>query len=69
MRCAEGRAFDDRDEAAAYVRSLVEPPVVKADGLAAGKGVIVADSIEEALAALDVMMIDRLLRRRGVAGW
>ena len=68
VRCAEGRAFDDRDEAVAYVRSLVEPPVVKADGLAAGKGVIVADSIEEALAAVDAMMTDRAFGEAGVAG-
>ena len=65
VRCAEGRTFDDRDEAAAYVRRLVEPPVVKADGLAAGKGVIVADTIEEALAAVDVIMVERVF---GAAG-
>ena len=65
VRCAEGRTFDDPDEAVAYVQSLGEPPVVKADGLAAGKGVIVADSIEEALAGVDAMMIDRLFGEAG----
>ena len=65
VRCAEGRAFDDREEAAAYVRGLDEPPVVKADGLAAGKGVVVADTTEEALAAVDAMMVDRVFGDAG----
>ncbi len=65
VRCAEGRAFDDPDEARAYVRALDEPPVVKADGLAAGKGVVVADTTEEALAAVDAMMIDRVFGEAG----
>ncbi|MBE6479541.1 MAG: ATP-grasp domain-containing protein, partial [Olsenella sp.] len=43
------RSFTDEDECAAYVRELGGPVVVKADGLAAGKGVIVAQSTEEAL--------------------
>ena len=65
VRCAEGRAFVDRDEAAAYVRALDEPPVVKADGLAAGKGVVVADSTEEALEAVDAMMVARAFGEAG----
>ena len=57
--------FDDADRAEAYVRDLARPLVVKADGLAAGKGVVVASSTDEALAA-----IDRMMRRRefGEAG-
>ena len=43
------RSFTNEDEAAAYVREIAGPCVVKADGLAAGKGVIVANSMEEAL--------------------
>lgn len=46
---ADFRAFTNEAEAAAYVRELAGPCVVKADGLAAGKGVIVAQSEEEAL--------------------
>ncbi len=46
------RSFTDEDECAAYVRELGGPVVVKADGLAAGKGVIVAQSTEEALAGV-----------------
>ncbi len=51
------RTFDDRDEAAAYIRTQGAPIVVKADGLAAGKGVIVALTVEEALAAVDDIMV------------
>jgi phosphoribosylamine--glycine ligase len=42
-------------EAKAYVRSRAAPIVVKADGLAAGKGVVVAQTIAEAEAAIDLM--------------
>ena len=44
---------EQADAARAYVRERGAPIVVKADGLAAGKGVTVAASVEEALAALD----------------
>jgi phosphoribosylamine---glycine ligase len=47
--------FDAADLAKAYVRARGAPIVVKADGLAAGKGVIVAQSIAEAEAAIDMM--------------
>ena len=43
------RSFTSEDECAAYVRQVGGPIVVKADGLAAGKGVIVAKTTEEAL--------------------
>jgi phosphoribosylamine---glycine ligase len=47
------RRFTDASEAKAYVRSQGAPIVVKADGLAAGKGVTVAMTVDEALAAID----------------
>ena len=47
--------FTDQPSAADYVRKMGAPIVVKADGLAAGKGVIVAMSEQEALEALDDM--------------
>ncbi|WP_458790995.1 phosphoribosylamine--glycine ligase [Yoonia sp. MH D7] len=47
--------FTDADAARAYIRSTGAPIVVKADGLAAGKGVIVAMTEAEALAAIDDM--------------
>lgn len=50
------RVFDDADEATAYVRAAGRPLVVKADGLAAGKGVIVARDADEAVGAIDAML-------------
>lgn len=46
-------SFDNRDEAKAYAKELGAPLVVKADGLAAGKGVIIAEDMEDALEAID----------------
>ena len=54
----------DAERAKAEILSRGAPIVVKADGLAAGKGVVVAQSVEEALAAVDAMMLDRQIRRR-----
>ncbi len=47
--------FTDADAAKAYIREQGAPIVVKADGLAAGKGVIVAEDVDTALAAIDDM--------------
>ncbi len=62
---ADFRVFDDPDEAARYVRAAGRPLVVKADGLAAGKGVVVAEGVEEALVAIEAAMRER---RFGAAG-
>ncbi len=51
--------FTDAAAAKAYVRAQGAPIVVKADGLAAGKGVVVATTEAEALAAIDMMMTER----------
>ncbi|MCY3984498.1 MAG: phosphoribosylamine--glycine ligase [Roseovarius sp.] len=45
--------FNDRDAAREHVQNEAIPIVVKADGLAAGKGVVVANTVSEALAAID----------------
>jgi len=63
--CAGSRSFSSLDEAKDYVGSQGAPIVVKADGLAAGKGAIVAQSIDEALAALSSIMQDRSLGSAG----
>jgi phosphoribosylamine--glycine ligase len=55
---AYGR-FTDAQSAKAYIREQGAPIVVKADGLAAGKGVTVAQSVDEALAAVDAAMTDK----------
>lgn len=61
---AYGR-FTDRDEARAFVEKHGAPIVVKTDGLAAGKGVTICQSVEEAHAAIDEAMVGR---RFGDAG-
>lgn len=48
--------FTDLEAARAYIREQGAPIVIKADGLAAGKGVVVAMTLDEAEAALDMMM-------------
>jgi phosphoribosylamine--glycine ligase len=62
---ARYRVFADRDEAAAYINKEGAPIVVKADGLAAGKGVIVARTEKEALEALDQIMVKRVFGEAG----
>ena len=53
---ADYRTFDDASEARAYVTERGVPIVIKADGLAAGKGVVVAMTLQEAHAAIDVTL-------------
>src|SRR5579862_5032112 len=50
------RRFRERNEAKAHIRSLGLPIVVKADGLAAGKGVVVANTLGEAEGAVDTFL-------------
>ena len=51
------KRFTDAAEAKSYIRSQGTPIVIKADGLAAGKGVTVAQSYEEALAAIEAALL------------
>ncbi len=64
---AQWERFDDTDAARAFVRRRGAPVVVKADGLAAGKGVVVAETEEVALAAIDAMMQARAFGDAGAA--
>ena len=57
--------FGDAQSAHEYIDRQGAPIVVKADGLASGKGVVVAKSVEEAHAAVDMMLVDN---RMGSAG-
>ena len=59
--------FTDADEAREFIRRRGAPVVVKADGLASGKGVVVAATVEEAEAALDSIMRDRAFGDSGAA--
>lgn len=56
---AETYAFTDYADARAYIEEKGAPLVVKADGLAAGKGVVVAHTLQEALDALDDIMLQK----------
>lgn len=62
---AQSASFDDPEAAKVYVREQRGPVVVKADGLAAGKGVVVAEDTAEALRAVDALMLERV---HGAAG-
>lgn len=59
------QTFDDASAAHDYIRARGAPIVVKADGLAAGKGVIVAQTEDEAHRAVDMMLVEHGM---GVAG-
>ncbi len=59
------QVFEDVDQAIQYVKEKGAPIVVKADGLAAGKGVVVAATVDEAIMALQNMMEDQIF---GAAG-
>ncbi|MEC4815797.1 MAG: phosphoribosylamine--glycine ligase [Scytonema sp. PMC 1069.18] len=52
---AQSAVFTEREAAKSYIKAQGAPIVVKADGLAAGKGVIVAETIEQAQTAVDAM--------------
>src|SRR5438445_4123537 len=59
------QTFNDAAAAHAYIDAQGAPIVIKADGLAAGKGVVVAATLEEAHAAVDMMLADNRLGDAG----
>ena len=59
------QSFTDKNLAIAYIRQQGVPIVVKADGLAAGKGVIVAQTEKEAIAAVDDMLSGNVFGEAG----
>lgn len=65
VKIAEGRAFTDYKEALSYLESHALPVVIKADGLAEGKGVVIAQTREEAVSALESMMMKRKFGQAG----
>ncbi len=62
---ASFKVFTDRKKAKKYIDKRGAPIVVKADGLAAGKGVIVAQTVKEAKKAVDLIMVEKAF---GAAG-
>ena len=60
-------SFTDAEAAKDHVRAHGAPVVIKADGLAAGKGVVIAQDVAAALAAIDDMMVDRAFGNAGAA--
>ncbi len=62
---AEFAVFTDRKKAKKYIDACGAPLVVKADGLAAGKGVVVAKTVDEAKQAVDLIMAEKAF---GIAG-
>ncbi|NOY12463.1 MAG: phosphoribosylamine--glycine ligase [Deltaproteobacteria bacterium] len=61
------RSFTEHAAAVAYIKEQGAPIVVKADGLAAGKGVIVAMNEAQALAAVDDIMLDKVFGSAGAS--
>lgn len=63
--CAKGKGFDTFAGAMDYLKTQEVPIVVKADGLAAGKGVVVAQTRNEAEKTLRDFMVERTLKEAG----
>ena len=62
---AASETFDDPDKAIEYLAKQDYPTVIKADGLALGKGVVIAQSFDEAKAAVKEMMCDKVFGESG----
>ena len=62
---AKFKTFDNAKEAKSYLQEVEVPVVVKADGLAAGKGVIICKTIKEAQDAIDLIMEQRAFKEAG----
>ena len=62
---ASYRSFTKHDEALKYLQNCSYPQVIKADGLAAGKGVIIVNNLEDAKDAIKEMMLDEVFGNAG----
>lgn len=62
---AEGKSFTNYDAAEKYIKSMGGPLVVKADGLAAGKGVLICNTEKDAIKALKTIMKDNAFGSAG----
>jgi phosphoribosylamine--glycine ligase len=61
------KRFTDAEVAKAYLRQQGIPIVIKADGLAAGKGVIIPQTLDEALATIDEVMVKKIFGAAGAS--
>ncbi len=62
---AASETFTDPDAAIAYLKAAPYPTVIKADGLALGKGAVIVNNFEEAQATVKEMMVDRIFGESG----
>ncbi len=62
---AKSRTFDSADEALEYLKAATYPTVIKADGLALGKGAVIVSSFEEARLTVKDIMIDKIFGESG----
>lgn len=65
VKTAAYEVFNEADKAKEYIKNCDFPLVVKASGLAAGKGVLICQNLEEALKAVDEIMIDKVFDSAG----
>ncbi|OIO33960.1 MAG: phosphoribosylamine--glycine ligase [Candidatus Omnitrophica bacterium CG1_02_40_15] len=65
LATADFKVFDNPNNARKYLNEIGVPIVIKADGLAAGKGVIIPKTIEEGLKVIDSIMVERIFGDSG----
>ncbi len=61
---AKARTFSESPAAIAFLKTLKPPYVLKADGLAAGKGVVITSDLNEAISTIEDMLVKKQFRRR-----
>ncbi len=64
---AKYAVFEDAEQAKEYLENTTYPTVIKADGLALGKGVIIAQNKDEAFEAVNSIMLDRVFGKSGAS--
>lgn len=62
---AEYAVFDNKADAVKYLETVTYPTVIKADGLALGKGVLIVHNFDEAKSAVNMMMEDKVFGKSG----
>lgn len=65
VKTAEYEVFDNANKAKEYIKTCSYPVVIKASGLAAGKGVLICENLESAQKAIDEIMVDKVFSSAG----